>query len=169
MGKLLPLLVFLYRTKTEILIFCYLMGSSIHNSFRKQRFSKCSNSNSHVHVIHEFTWFIWVMWKTTERKEEVYTSLLMWLVELYEQTPLEYVFRTPFWKGAVDSFLVLNTPPLSAILPRATNDPSLNKVRYNLCCPRPTQALTQLDSPFPKIETHKSYLCQLSNTACEYK
>lgn len=147
------------------------MGSwySKHNLFRKQSFRECSNSNLHVHVIHEFAWFIWAMWKTTERKGEVYTSLLMWLAGLYEQAPLEYVLGTPFRTGTVDSFPALDTLPLSAILPRATNDPFLNKVRHNLYCPRPTQALTQLDSPFPKIETHKSYLCQPSNTACEYK
>lgn len=99
-----------------------------------------------------------------ERKEEVYTPL-----GLNEHAPLEYVLGTPLWKGTVDSFPALDTLPLSAILLRATNDPFLNKVTYNLYCPHPTQALTQPDRPFPKIETHKSYLCQPSNTACEYK
>lgn len=141
MEKHLPLLVFLYRSKIEI-VFFFLMGSwySNHNSFRKESFRESSN----WHVIHEFAW---------ERKWEVYTSLLMWLTGLYEQAPLEYVLGTPFRTGIVDSFLALNTLPLSAILPRATNDPFLNKVRHNLYCPRPTQALTQLHSPFPKIET----------------
>ncbi len=42
----------------------------------------------------------------------------------YEQAPLEYVLGTPFRTGTADSFPALNTLPLSAILPRATNDPS---------------------------------------------